>query len=260
MGDLMRKFVAAWLCLALLVLCGCGEAPNEQATTAEPITIAETATEEPTTEEPEKEPVERPKPMWYPYTEFEEILQPGCISVNELAKRFGEPVKMTGELIANGFGEEGGNVCGLTAEFKDVTVELWDDVNGIRLSYNTKANAEDTTTYEEFSALAVPTGADRALRLELARFTVTGKEVPLPRGIRIGDSLEKVQEAYPDEDHIETEDGEHAMSICYYNKEDEEWIKKGYDPEWFYGIGYYFDDGKLARARLTWFNGWARFD
>lgn len=256
----MRKFVAVGLVTALLVLFGCGGAPIEQETIVEPTTIAETTTEEPMTEAPEEEPEEYVPPNWYPYTEFDEILQPGFISVNELAKRFGEPVNMTGELIAFGFGEAGGNVCGLTVEFKEATFELWDDVNGIRLSYNTEIDG--TGTYEEFSEQAIVKKADKALSLELARFTVTGENVSLPRGIHIGDSLEKVLEAYPDEGYREAEDGEQVLGCNYYNKVDEEWIQKSlsYYPEWDYGIVYYFTDGELTRARLTWFNGWARFD
>jgi hypothetical protein len=227
----VKRFAVLALVTALLGLFGCGQVPIAE----------ETATEEPTIEEPEP----APKPVLYSYTEFDTILQPGCHSVNELAKHFGKPINFAGSIIANQGGPDG-MVFALKVEFEGGTAELWDAwESGTKLSYNN----ED---YEDYPGRDLqPTEGDLALRLELYGFTVTGKSVPLPRGIHIGDSVEKVREAYPD-----------GMNFNYYNKWDEAIIKQSnaYYPEWDYGVDYIFHDEILTQADVTWFNGWARFD
>ncbi|MCL2494334.1 MAG: hypothetical protein FWE98_01585 [Oscillospiraceae bacterium] len=202
----------------------------------------------------EAEPLEteeRVPPTWYPYTEFDESLQPGYYSINELAKHFGEPIYLIGSCVAN-MGP-GYNIYGLLAVYEGITLEMWDDGGDVMLSYN-------MNDYDHRPL--VPIESDKALRLELAGLTVTGKNISLPRGIHVGDSLEKVLDAYPGETYRETDDGKLVLDCNYYNKWDEKWIKKhaSYLPEWTYGIRYYFADGKLSGARLDWFNSWAHFD
>jgi len=250
----MRKFVAVGLSIVLLGLFGCGEAAFEQATTAEQTTIAEVTTEEPTTEEPEEEPVERPKPMWYSYTEFDEILQPGYISVNELTECFGEPIKLTGDV----FDGLWVTIGVLYVKFNGIIFELWDNGDDVILSYN----SEEAASYGYELSLAAPTEADKALRLELYSFTVTGENIPLPRGIRIGDDMDKVRELYLDASYIERDGALPYLSVNYYNKTEEPYIKQNpdYYPEWPYGIHYSFTDKKLTEASVFWFNNWARFD
>ena len=253
----MKIFYALVLALALLGLCGCGQTPIAEETTAGQSTVEET-TEETTADESTEGPEWPPKQNLYPYTEIDARLREGYYSVNELTKHFGEPIKLTGKLVA--YNSPDDCVCGLTAEFKDAAFELWDSVDGQRLSYN--AEIDSTGTYEEFSARVVPAQADKALRLELAVITVTGRDIRLPRGIGIGDSLEKVRAAYPAAPgrERENEDGVLFLDYWYYSKKDEAEVQEFGWIEFPYGISYQFYDGKLTQAEITWFNGWARFD
>jgi hypothetical protein len=238
MGDFMKKFVAPALVLLLLCLFGCGGVPI----------AAETTVKSPTTEVGGSSVP--PEQVWYPYTEFDERLQPGYTSVNALAERFGEPKRLLGEAVAPDKG-----VLGLTAEFEGVRFELWDGYDDdTKLSYNMGADfnySRASGTLEE---------NDKALRLELAKITVAGADIPLPRGIRIGDGLEQVRAAYQEGGYLRAAESGLTLTCNYYNKTDEALCEGGGWPDWPYGIVYYFgEDEKLAWARISWFSEWERF-
>lgn len=134
----MKKFVALGLGLALLGLFGCGMPNAPEETTAEQTTVIETTTEETTTEESTTEELEESQlPVVYSHAEIDARLgqRPGYYSVNELAKHFGEPVRLTGHQVASTGSD--GMVSGLRAEFTGVTFVLWDDKGSDgKLSYN----------------------------------------------------------------------------------------------------------------------------
>ncbi|MCL1952827.1 MAG: hypothetical protein FWF60_08380 [Oscillospiraceae bacterium] len=234
----MKKFAALLLVSLLLGLSGCGGAPAAEETTV-PVT---------TTQGPTTEPGPLPEHVWYPYTEFDASLRPGLYSLNELTERYGEPTQLFGEAVAPEFG-----VLGIDVAFEGVRFELWDSYDGTtKLSYN-QGEGYDYRSGEL-------TDADRALPLELARVTVTGGGIPLPRGIRVGDSLAQVRAAYPAGGYERPEGGGLTLSYNYYSKADEALCEAGGYPDLPYGVAYYFDGETLTQASVSWFNAWERFD
>jgi len=97
----------------------------------------------------------------------------------------------------------------------------------------------------------VPTEADRARDLEVYSTTVTGGALPLPRGIKIGDSQAKVRAAYPGVPYREAADGDGAASLFY---------RYGGGAPLEYGVTYTFEHGRLISARVEWPGIWIRFN
>ena len=243
----MKKICALALVIAMLGLAGCWNAADE-ATKADITSMTTESTTEMTTtqESTTEEPIVPRERVFYPYTEFEAILQPGNRSANELAKHYGEPKSITGYCVAN-MGDCSGYE--LTAEFEGITFHLWDSGDS-KLSYHAD---------EYDGSPLVPTERDKDLQLEVYGFDVTGSNIALPRGIRIGDSRDKVREAYPDEpaEVYENENGEPDLFYRYYNKREEaEYLKGNWRSapgllEFPYGIYFHFSDGVLTKADLS---------
>ena len=249
----MKKIGALAVVMVLLCLFGCQSIPIAEETTVEQTTVSETTTEETTTEESTTEE-ESQLPVVYSYTEIDRRFWYGYYSVNELAKLFGEPIKLTGRAAAASTYE-------LSAAFKGIEFNLWDgNAEWGLLSYYDGLKYPET--YEEFIERVVPTKADCALHLELYSVIVTGKDIPLPRDIKIGDSIEKVRVAYPASPMWELEDEVGVLRLLYryLNKEDEAAYQQGYLYYAPYGIYYRFHEDILTQATITWINAFDRFD
>ena len=162
----MKKIVVLVLAIALLGLFGCG-APESN---WEPSEIVETFV-------PGEHAI-------YDFSEFDPTLGPGMFSVNELTERYGKPEHIWAD-VSNAL------VLGIGVNFKDVGFSLGGHTERPGVEYcevNPKSEYEDLMPNEEGMALPLP----------LRFTTVVGKKIPLPRGIRIGDSLEVVRAAYPE--------------------------------------------------------------
>ena len=142
--------------------------------------------------------------------EFDPAIGPGPISVNKLADRFGEP-------SLPGFPRHLSRGATLVVICEGIQLELI---------------APDASWYYE------PELVDRALPMKLYSAIVTGGHFTLPRGIRIGDSMEKVRSAYPDPPNAEPETSDGGIRLVYRHLN--------------YDLGYTFNGGHLTYLLVTW--------
>ena len=201
----MKKFCLFALAILLLGLCGCGESTPEHFS--------------PPGTTPDGETV--PWPDTAPISEINPILGPGPFSLDELAQRFGEPV----ELSAN---PATGWIVTLTACYQSDTDNIW-----FELILGT-----DQPWYD-----VDPEQVDRALPTEVYQTHVHGGDFPLPRGIRLGDSIAEVRAAYPGAPYWGSISGDGSAELFYRYE--------GAAPG-EYGIWYYFGNNRLNYVTVKW--------
>ena len=165
---------------------------------------------------PEGETVAWPESI--PLSEIDPILGPGPFSINELAERFGEPEELivnpaTGWIVTL-------NVCGF------------------------ELILETDQPYYEID----PEQIDRSLPMKVYRVQVHGNDLPLPRGIRIGDSYKEVRKAYSETPYS----GGHrwdGTAELFYRYEGE--------APGEYGIWYNFGGDQLSYVTIIWLDLYA---
>lgn len=230
----MRKTVFLAIVLAL-ALSGCVmHAPAEE-TTAE-TTAASTAETTEFTSESTAAPV---APQRYSLAEInKDFGGPGSVTVNELNKRFGTPKKLECEVEeANGYGI-------IHLEYEGVSFMLVDSVD----NHLIPGPVPDGQTI-------VLTQADMDFPMRVFRTTVDSMDFEVTRGIRIGDSKEKVEKAYPSAPR-EVEDG--GLWYRYFNPNYP--AGDSYFASLTFGITYTFQQGKLEQARIDWVDFFDAFD
>ena len=87
------------------------------------------------------------------------------------------------------------------------------------------------------------TEEDKALALEVHSIMVTGGVFPLPRGIRLGDGLEQVKEAYPDPPY-RGQVWDNGIANLFY--------RYGGEVEREYGVLYNFEQNSLVSVHIEW--------
>jgi len=188
-----RFFMFTLVCLLLLACAACGSLgppvlvegePTVQNTTAASTTSSKTL------------------------LEFDPAIGPGPLSINELARRFGEPwlPAMSRSMSRSPT---------LAVVFDGISFELI---------------APDASWCYE------PEQANRALPMVLHSAIV--RDFSLPRGVRIGDSMEKVRAAYSAPPYAEPGTSNGGMRLVYREPDCD--------------LGYTFDDGYLTYLLVVW--------
>ena len=169
-----------------------------------------------------------PVPSVYPASELDPILGPGPFTINELVECFGEP------------GDIGIFQPHTGLPYKPFLFLKFENIEFDFFGFHYDYDLEEV---------------NRSRLMELYRTIITDGNFPLPRGIRIGDSIEKIRTAYPDPPGRETagyEDGELNLFYRYLNKEDEAKYQEG---DLYYaanGIYYLFHEDILTQATIAW--------
>ena len=244
----MKKIALFILAALFLFAVGCSnpvpELPSEttqpETTTEEQTTEEETSTEEATTVEEESKV--------FSYAEIDSKFGPGPFSVNELSAIFGEPVKLFGRIYSLN-----GDVA-LIAEFEGISFDLVTGDGEVSFSYDQVHENEQPVTPQ-----------DRDVKIEPFMTKITGDRIEFIRGIKIGDSKEKVIAAYDGYAGSERE-YEGFIQLFYDYRPDEVIVNTGEeDDEWdvFARTGnviYWFKENKLVEICITWYNGYLAFD
>ena len=210
----MKKVAALCLSVALLCLFGCASTPEKHPDDDHPYWIEKFS---PPGTTPEGETV--PWPNAYPISEIDPILGPGPFSLNELEERFGEPVEIYGypetdEIVTLIWYSADNDWFTLIPD----TDQLWNDVDP---------------------------EIDRSLPMEVYQTLVVESDFPLPRGIALGDSIEKVRVAYPGAPYWGNIYNDGSAELFY--------LYDGAGPG-EYGIWYYFENNRLrcATIKIKW--------
>jgi len=246
----MRKITLFLLATLFLFAAGCNtpepELPSEPSQTTtfiEPTTEEETSTEVATTAEETKTQV-------FSYSEIDSKFGPGPFSVNELAVVFGEPVKLFGTYISNGY-------FALNAAFEGISFEFVSRNEG--LSFDTEDN--NSTEWVESPEFAV-TPQDKTMKIKPYATTITGANIDFIRGIKIDTSKEKVIAAYDGYAGSERE-SEEITRLFYTYRPDE--IIEFTDDEIFNiasqtgYVLYSFKESKIVEIQIAWYDGYLAF-
>ena len=172
----------------------------------------------------------------YSFSEVSPLFGPEPFSVNELSKIFGEP-----ESIYGYYFERGGYFV-LNVFFEDIFFTLAAN-NGEELNFIVKDESKPLISSDRYE---VPDSA-RDVRMKPKSVRVHGEDLVLPRGMKFGDSLETLYNAYNENEGR----GSHASEgrfLVYYD----------------YGesgqVIYDFDSiiGKLQAVTINWHSarGW----
>ena len=255
----MKKFALFLLTAAFVFAAGCGQAPElltatettSVITETEPVTEAEPATEEePLTEEATT--AEEKLKKVFSYSEIDTKFGPGPFSVNELARVFGEPVKLLGTI----YSMSSGDVC-LHAEFDGLSFELIPKDGTVSFDF-------DTIWDNNMSENPV-TSQDKNIKIKPFTTTITSEKIDFIRGIKIGDRKEKIIAAYDGYAGYEwVNEGEGITYVLYYYRPDK--IIKYTDDEQFNvasqtgDVCYSFSNGKLTEIGIAWYDGYLAFD
>ncbi|MCL2495085.1 MAG: hypothetical protein FWE98_05450 [Oscillospiraceae bacterium] len=257
----MKKILSVLLAVCLLAGLiffaeGCNvsepEAPSEPSQT---VTTAESTTEEETTEEEITEEATTNKEEYkvFSYSEIDSKFGPGPFSVNELVAVFGEPVKLFGTIFSISSGH-----FALIAAFEGVSFDLVSRDEG--LSFDTEENY--TMEWREAPEFPV-TSRDKIVRIKPYSTKITDNKIDFIRGIKIGDSKEKVIAAYGGFAGSERE-SEGITRLFYAYRPDE--IIEYTDDEIFNiasqtgSVFYSFSNGKLIEINVYWYDGYLAFD
>jgi len=233
----MKKIALSLLAALLLFVVGCGsQMPGLQNKTE-----IESTTEKPTTEETETK--------IFSYSEIDSKFGPGPFSVNELSKIFGEPVKLFGAPIYGPYG-----IC-LLAQFDGITFDLIPRDDSISF-YN--EHIWNDGAFEQ-----PVTQQDKDVQIIPYKTMITGDKIDFIRGIKTGDSKEKVIAAYGG--YVGEEWEREDITYVYYSYRPDKIIKYT-DDEVFNlasqtgGISYGFVEGKLTEICVAWYDGYLAFD
>lgn len=248
----MKKIALLILTLLVLLAVGCSgpvsELPSE---TSQP----ETITEEQTTEEistEEATTVKEIEAQVFSYSEIDGKFGPGPFSVNELAAVFGKPVKLFGTIHSLSSGH-----FALIAEFEGISFVLVSRDEG--LSFDTEDNFN--TEWPESPEFSV-TPQDKNVKIKPFVTKITSDKIDFIRGIKIGDSKEKVIAAY--DGYAGWEYERMTQRLIYAYRPDE--IIKYTDDEIFNiasqtgDVAYTFSDSKLIEISVFWYDGYLAFD
>ena len=131
----------------------------------------------------------------YSFSEVDPLFGPGPFSVNDLAETFGEPefigAYYVGEDDYYVEGEDEDGYFEMWVQFKDITVSFRDKSRD-QFHFILQDDPNPDVAYGVYEA----TDADREVRLKPQSITVFGKNWPLPRNLKIGDSINTLYEAY----------------------------------------------------------------
>ncbi|MDO5149906.1 MAG: hypothetical protein Q4D76_10980 [Oscillospiraceae bacterium] len=114
----------------------------------------------------------------YLFSEVDSVLGPGPFSVNKLSEIFGEPISVYGYYSSDGFGV-------ISIMFEDVMFDL-------TANHGEKLDLEPT---EDSRYYKVPNSA-MDIQMEVQYSCVFNGNCRLPRGIKLGDSIESLYNAY----------------------------------------------------------------
>jgi len=254
----MKKIGALFLAVCtmatlFLFAAACGsQAPDLSVETSQPeTTTEEQATEDESTEE--ETTLEAEESKVFSYSEIDSKFGPGPFSVNELAAVFGEPTKLFGTIYSMSSGH-----FALIAEFEGISFDLVSRDEG--LSFDTEDNFN--TLWPEAPEFPVMS-QDKALKIKPHIVTITSDKIAFARGIKIGDSKEKVIAAY---DGCAGDEREHeGITQLFYTYRLDETIEYT-DDEIFNKasqtgtINYWFEVDKLIEIHVSWYNGYLAFD
>ena len=161
-----------------------------------------------------------------PISEIDPIFGPGPFSLNELAERFGEPVELTVNTATD-------RIATLTGCYQNATDNIW-----FELILDT-----DQPWHE-----VDPEKVDRTLSMAVYQTHVHGGDFPLPRGIRLRDSYQRVRKAYPETPYSGGHGYDDTAELFYRYE--------GATPG-EYGIWYYFGNDRLGYVTIKWMDLYA---
>jgi len=157
-----------------------------------------------------------------PLSEIDPIFGPGPFSIDDLTERFGELVWGLSLEHENGWIYTRVNYAGFYFTLILDTDQPFDEID--------------------------PEQIDRMQPMDVYMTTVGIEGFPLPRGIRLNDSYEKVREAYPETPYGGWIDWDETHTISYATLF---YLFEGAVPGEC-GISYYFKDDRLEQVSFNW--------
>jgi len=248
------KRIALFILVGLLLFAtGCiskeTESPPE---TSQSETETEPTTEETITTAEETTVAEKEEKV-FSYSEIDSKFGPGPFSVNELATIFGEPLELQGVRY-----DANGNFA-LIAKYNGVSFDLVAFFHSEELKeLSFYEDADDYAMYE-FSV----SQEDREVQIEPYLTKLSSDKIDFIRGIKIGDSKEKVIAAY---DGYAGEDWEYeGVTNVFYDYRPDKIIEYTNDERFNIAsqtgnVIYSFKEGKLIEISITWYDGYLAFD
>lgn len=232
----MKKIIVLLLIITLLSACETqpnGSAPTESSNPAvEASCVPQTPNPSPT--ELNDLAVESPSPnKRYSFSEVDPLYGPDSFSVDELTKIFGEPTFLIGYCFQN-------YAFALNVRFEGVMFDFVAN-NGEVLSY---ALAHDPQTLPYGSDMYVVSESDKAVCMNPLCTRIRSEIWPLPRNMKIGDSLDKLYDAY-DGDKGRKEIAEGSLMVFY------DYGETGHIVYIFSDEG---EDSTLAEVSITWYD------
>ena len=120
----------------------------------------------------------------YSFSEVDVLFGLGSFSVNDLVKVFGEPS------FIDGYRWDGGAFA-VNVQFNDIVFDLVAN-KGEELNFIVKDDLATSGSYGRYTV----TESDKSVRMKPLNSCIIGKNWPLPRNIKIGDSRNKLTNAY----------------------------------------------------------------